>query len=53
MPVKQCTHDGKSGYKYGDNGKCYTGEDARTKAEEQGRAIKASQHNAVAVSKKH
>jgi hypothetical protein len=52
MPVKQCTIDGKSGYKYGDNGKCYTGDGAREKAEEQGRAIKASQHNAVVKSKR-
>jgi len=24
MPVKECELDGKSGYKWGDEGKCYT-----------------------------
>lgn len=52
MPTQQCTVNGKSGYKYGDNGKCYTGEGAKEKADTQGRAIKASQHNAVRVSKR-
>ena len=52
MPVKQCTSDGKSGYKYGGSGKCYTGDTGKSKAEEQGRAIKASQHNAVVKSKR-
>ena len=52
MPVKRCSVDGKSGHKYGDSGKCYTGEGSHAKAETQGRAIKSSQHNAVAVSKR-
>ena len=41
MPIKKCkTTTGKSGYKYGDSGKCYT---QRSKAVKQARAIKASQ----------
>lgn len=52
MPIKQCSIKGKSGYKFGDNGRCYTGENAKARAEEQGRAIKASQHNAVRKSKR-
>lgn len=42
MPVKPCKDKGKSGKKYGDSGKCYTGEGAGAKAARQGRAIKAS-----------
>lgn len=49
MPVKRCQRDGKPGYKWGDEGKCYTytpGDDssreqAKNKALEQGQAIKA------------
>ncbi len=42
MPLKKCTSKGKSGYKWGDSGVCYTGSDAKAKAERQGRAIEAS-----------
>lgn len=42
MPVKRCTSGGKRGWKYGDSGKCYTGEGAKARAERQMRAIKAS-----------
>ncbi len=46
MPVKRCQRDGKPGYKWGDEGKCYTytpGDDssreqAKNKALEQGQA---------------
>lgn len=41
MPLKQCTSDGKSGWKWGDEGKCYTGPDAKEKAKKQGRAIES------------
>lgn len=49
MPVKRCTKDGKPGYKWGDEGKCYSytsgnkesRERAKKKAAEQGRAIEA------------
>lgn len=42
MPVKSCQRKGKSGHKWGDKGKCYTGTGSRAKAAKQGRAIKAS-----------
>jgi hypothetical protein len=50
MPVKSCQRDGKKGYKWGDEGKCYTytpgdeesRERAKDKAIEQGRAIQAN-----------
>ncbi len=42
MPVMSCTADGKSGYKWGDSGKCYTGPNAKADALKQGRAIEAS-----------
>ena len=43
MPLQKCTKDGKSGWKYGDSGTCYTGNGAREKARKQGVAIKISQ----------
>jgi hypothetical protein len=39
MPVQKCTKDGKSGWKYGGNGVCYTGPGAKKKAIKQGLAI--------------
>ena len=39
MPLKRCSNDGKSGYKWGDKGSCYTGKDAKKKAIRQGVAI--------------
>lgn len=45
MPIKKCQKDGKSGYKYGDSGTCYTGPGAREKAAKQGRAIEISKHS--------
>ena len=42
MPVKKCSSSGKSGYKYGNSGKCYTGSSAKSKASKQGRAIQAN-----------
>lgn len=42
MPLKRCTQDGKSGYKWGDSGKCYTGPGAKKKALRQGRAIEVN-----------
>lgn len=46
MPLKSCQAKGKSGTKYGDSGKCYTGKTGRSKAIEQMKAIKASQARA-------
>ena len=41
MPVRRCTKDGKKGWRWG-SGKCYTGQGAKAKAKQQGRAIRAS-----------
>ena len=43
MPVMKCTINGKPGYKWGQSGICYTGEDAKAKAAMQGRAILISE----------
>jgi len=50
MPVQRCQKNGKPGYRWGTEGKCYTytpnnkssRERAKNKAAEQGQAIKAS-----------
>jgi hypothetical protein len=39
MPLKKCVIDGKEGYKWGTEGKCYTGPDGKKKAIKQGVAI--------------
>ena len=39
MPIKECTINGKNGYKWGDQGKCYIGYNAKDKALAQGLAI--------------
>ena len=44
MPVQKCSKDGKSGYKWGDSGHCYTGPGAKKKALKQGQAIEISKH---------
>jgi hypothetical protein len=49
MPIMECQEDGKSGYKWGESGKCYTYTDesskkeAHEKARKQGAAIKVNQ----------
>lgn len=45
MPVKGCQGGSKSGYKYGDSGKCYVGKGGKATAERQGRTIKGNQEN--------
>ena len=50
MPIKQCSSNGKPGFKWGNSGKCYTYtpgnkqsmEAARKKAQKQGAAAHAS-----------
>jgi len=42
MPVVKCTSEGKSGFKWGIGGKCFTGSGARNKARRQGIAIELS-----------
>ena len=39
MPLKTCTIDNKSGYKWGNEGKCYTGPEGKKKAIKQGLVI--------------
>ena len=39
MPVKKCVINGIPGFKWGNEGKCYTGRDAKSKAIRQGIAI--------------
>lgn len=36
MPLKKCSNDGKSGWKWGDSGKCYTGPSGKKDAIKQG-----------------
>lgn len=45
MPIKTCTSKGKSGFKFGDAGKCFTGKSGRSRAARQGRAIEASKYS--------
>lgn len=42
MPLRPCQSGGKQGWKWGEEGTCYTGPDAKEKANTQGRAIEAS-----------
>ena len=49
MPLKKCMKDGKSGWKWGDSGKCYTGPDAKKKALAQGLAIEGPEKFAKLV----
>ncbi len=39
MPLKKCSEDKQSGWKWGDTGKCYIGKNAKKKAIKQGIAI--------------
>jgi hypothetical protein len=39
MPLKRCSKNENSGWKWGDSGKCYTGKSAKKKAIKQGVAI--------------
>lgn len=43
MPLKRCSKDGQTGWKWGNEGTCYVGPGAREKALEQARAILANQ----------
>lgn len=42
MPIKQCQINGKKGWKYGDEGTCYTGPEGKRKAISQAIAIISS-----------
>jgi hypothetical protein len=39
MPLKKCSNNGKSGWKWGSSGKCFTGPSGKKKAISQGIAI--------------
>jgi len=39
MPLKKCSVNGKSGWKWGDQGHCYTGPGGKKKAIKQGVAV--------------
>jgi hypothetical protein len=43
MPEKRCKVNGKSGVKFGNSGKCYTGPNKNAKMNKQRKAIKANQ----------
>lgn len=45
MPLMKCSLDGVSGWKWGEDGKCYIGENAKTQAENQGKAIVSQSFN--------
>lgn len=47
MPLNQCTKDGKSGWRWG-NQTCYTGPGAKKKAAKQGAAIEIQKHKTKA-----
>ena len=49
MPIQRCTKDGKSGFRYGPEGFCYTGPRAREKARKQGQAIEINKHRGKAI----
>jgi hypothetical protein len=42
MPIVKCIVKGKSGHKFGETGKCYTGKGSKNKASMQAKAIKSS-----------
>ena len=42
MPIKKCQKDGKSGWKFGDSGTCYTGPSGKAKAQKQAKAMFAN-----------
>jgi hypothetical protein len=51
MPVKSCVKNGKKGFKWGDQGKCYTGPSAKVKAAKQGIAAVANGYQISAAEK--
>ena len=45
MPIQTCIKGEKVGFKFGDNGHCYIGPNARQQAAKQGAAIEISKHS--------
>lgn len=46
MPIQRCSNGDKSGFRYGNSGRCYTGPGAKKKAQKQAVAINLSQKRA-------
>ena len=44
MPLMRCQENGKSGWKWGSEGHCYSGPGGKGKAKKQGRAIERNKH---------
>ena len=44
MPFQKCQKDNKTGIRWGRHGTCYTGKDAKKKADRQRKAIEISKH---------
>jgi hypothetical protein len=54
MPLKNCSENGKDGWKWGDEGKCYTGKDGKKEAIKQGIAIEGPEKfNKMTKSQSH
>ena len=51
MPVKQCQEDGKPGYKWGDQGKCYTYTEGNESSKKQAKKKAAKQGQAAHANK--
>ena len=51
MPLKRCSESGKSGWKWGNSGKCYVGKGGKKKAIKQGIAIEGPDKFKEEVSK--
>lgn len=49
MPIVKCSKDGISGYKWGEDGHCFIGENAKTQAENQGRALMSQKFEDVLI----
>jgi len=45
MPLQVCQVEGRRGWRWGQQGKCYVGSGAKAKAKRQGQAIETSVHN--------
>lgn len=51
MPVKQCQEDGRPGYKWGDEGKCYTYTEGNESSKKRAKAKAAKQGAAAQANK--
>ena len=45
MPLKKCSENKQSGWKWGDQGKCYTGPEGKKQAIRQGVAIEVQKNS--------